>query len=382
MKKLCMYLPPFAPDYSGVCSALFDFRVLLTIHDAAGCTGNYTGFDEPRWYGSQKAVYCSGLRKMDVVMGNEQKFLKRIETVAKGYSHDFIALVGSPVPMVIGTDFEGLCNELEIMTGIPAFGFHTTGTSYYNEGIASACIKVIERFAAGSPVKKNKTVNILGATPLDISEKNNSDMTAFLTENGWEVHADFSMGITLEKVKTAACACVNIAVSQAGLEIARFMEKRFGMPYVSGLPIGEKYGRIFLKNLEDVALHGPAAVLGQPAGRADTLVIGDAVVADSIGKALLYDFNKTGVEIRTPFGKTGGIGTGMELDCEQAVYDAVNDPGFRTVVADPMICSLVENKSEKTCIDIAHWAVSSKLRTQYEIPYISRNFNNIIEKRY
>lgn len=26
MKNLCMYLPPYAPDYSGVCSALFDLK--------------------------------------------------------------------------------------------------------------------------------------------------------------------------------------------------------------------------------------------------------------------------------------------------------------------------------------------------------------------
>ena len=69
MKNVWMYLPPFAPDYSGVCSALFELNGLLVIHDAAGCTGNYTGFDEPRWYGSSRAIYCSGIRKTDVVFG-------------------------------------------------------------------------------------------------------------------------------------------------------------------------------------------------------------------------------------------------------------------------------------------------------------------------
>lgn len=383
MKQLCMYLPPFAPDYSGVCSALFAFNALLTIHDAAGCTGNYTGFDEPRWYGSQKAVYCSGLRKMDVVMGNEQMLLERISKAAKEFSPDFIALVGSPVPMVIGTDFGGICTELESVTGIPAFGFETNGTNYYSEGIAQACITVMERFADEPAQKMKRSVNILGATPLDISERNNGDLAAFLSENGWEVNANFSMEISLDKVRTAACAAVNIAVSQSGFRVARYMEKRFEIPYIAALPIGEKQGRVFLEMLKTASLQSESVVQKfHPENRSDTLVIGDAIIADSIRKALFYDFHKKNVEIRTPFGKTGGMADEIELDCEQAIYDAVNDPGYKTVIADPLICSLVENKYEKQCIDISHYAVSSKLRTQYEIPYISKNFNKIMEKRY
>ena len=54
MRKLCIKLPPFAPDYSGVCSALYELGGMSVIHDASGCTGNYTGFDEPRWYDNQK----------------------------------------------------------------------------------------------------------------------------------------------------------------------------------------------------------------------------------------------------------------------------------------------------------------------------------------
>ncbi len=381
MKKLCMYLPPFAPDYSGVCSALFDLNALLTIHDAAGCTGNYTGFDEPRWYGSQKAVYCSGLRKLDVIMGNEQVFLERIARAAKELPPDFIALVGSPVPMVIGTDFEGLCTELEYMTGIPALGFKTTGTDYYNQGIAYACVELMKRFTPDNCVKTPRSINILGATPLDISAANNRDMEAFFTENGWKVNVNFSMGIKLEAVKKAACADVNIAVSQAGLAIARYMEERFDIPYIAGLPVGEKNSRLYLKSLENARSKTVNAAFKDDCGRADTLVVGDAVFAESVKQALFCDFNKTNVDIKTPFGRTGDVDPEIILDCEQSIYEAVNHPRYKTVVADPLICDLVENKEEKNCVDIAHYAVSSKLFTQYEVPYISKKFNTFIEKR-
>lgn len=49
----------------------------------------------------------------------------------------FIAIVGSPVPMVIGTDFDGIAYEEEA-TGIPTFGFSTTSLGF-DKGLGSLC---------------------------------------------------------------------------------------------------------------------------------------------------------------------------------------------------------------------------------------------------
>ena len=35
---------------------------MVAIHDASGCTGNYTGYDELRWYGASAAIFCSALK--------------------------------------------------------------------------------------------------------------------------------------------------------------------------------------------------------------------------------------------------------------------------------------------------------------------------------
>ena len=36
MSKLCIDLPPLAPDYSGAASALFDLGGIVVMHDASG----------------------------------------------------------------------------------------------------------------------------------------------------------------------------------------------------------------------------------------------------------------------------------------------------------------------------------------------------------
>ena len=113
MKQISLQLPPFAPDYSGACSALFELGGMIVIHDACGCTGNYTGFDEPRWYDGESQVYCSALRQMDAIMGDDEKLIGRVLRAAEDMHPKFIALMGSPVPTVIGTDFAGIAEEIQ-----------------------------------------------------------------------------------------------------------------------------------------------------------------------------------------------------------------------------------------------------------------------------
>ena len=43
MSRLCVFMLPLAPDYSGAASALFDLGGIVVMHDASGCTGNFTG---------------------------------------------------------------------------------------------------------------------------------------------------------------------------------------------------------------------------------------------------------------------------------------------------------------------------------------------------
>ena len=83
MAKFSMWLPPFSPDYSGAVSVLFDLKTVTAMHDASGCTGNYTGYDEARWYGSKSAVFCSGLRSIDAILGNDDKLIKKMKAAAK-----------------------------------------------------------------------------------------------------------------------------------------------------------------------------------------------------------------------------------------------------------------------------------------------------------
>lgn len=108
MRGLRKYLTPFAPDQSGAVSVLYELGGIIVICDAGGCTGNVCGFDEPRWFERKSAVFSAGLRDMDAILGRDDRLVAKLVDAADKIDANFAAIVGTPVPAVIGTDYKAL----------------------------------------------------------------------------------------------------------------------------------------------------------------------------------------------------------------------------------------------------------------------------------
>ena len=127
MKQVSVRISTYTADVSGVCSALYELGGMVVIHDPSGCNSTYNTHDEPRWYEQDSLVFISGLSEMDAIMGDDEKLIRDIVRAAKQFAPRFIALVRTPVPLMIGTDFEAISKIIEQETGIPVFYFGTTG---------------------------------------------------------------------------------------------------------------------------------------------------------------------------------------------------------------------------------------------------------------
>ena len=138
MKGLRKYLSPFAPDQSGAAAVLGEFRGGMISVDAGGGAGNLWGvaeaggFDEPRWFDSRSSIFSAGLRDMDAILGRDDRLVEKIGKACEKLSADFIAVIGTPVPAVIGTDYKALSRMIEKKTGIPALTIDTDGTKLYD----------------------------------------------------------------------------------------------------------------------------------------------------------------------------------------------------------------------------------------------------------
>ena len=119
MRGLRKYLTPFAPDQSGAVSVLYELGGIIVICDAGGCAGNVCGFDEPRWFEQKSAVFSAGLRDMDAILGRDDRLVAKLVDAAEKVEAGFAAIVGTPVPAVIGTDHQALRRMCEKKTDLP-----------------------------------------------------------------------------------------------------------------------------------------------------------------------------------------------------------------------------------------------------------------------
>ena len=275
MRQVVSLTSTYSSDEFGICSALFELGGLVVMHDASGCNSTYTTHDEPRWYDTDSMIYVSAISEVEAIMGDDEKLLRDLEETAGDLHPKFIAIIGAPIPYMIGTDLPAIARLLEERTGIPAFGFPANGMNLYTKGISDALYALVDRFCIPAKDTENasetsdapdlsadrkksltgcsRKMNILGATPLDLPAKGCVPaIWAWAERFGFERGASLSLETSLEEIVRAGEACVNLVVSYGGLAAARLLQKRFGTPYVVGIPFGTVFSEVLGHRLQEI----------------------------------------------------------------------------------------------------------------------------------
>ena len=342
MKQTARIISTYSADAFGVCSALFELGGMVIMHDASGCNSTYTTHDEPRWYDMDSMVYISGLTEMEAIMGDDEKLIGDIVAAAEELHPKFIAIAGTPIPAMTGFDYTAIAELIEERTGIPAFGFATTGMNTYVQGASMAFAEIARRFA-NRDVKKtaNLSANILGLTPLDFS-LNGSDisMVKFLENAGFEVVSKWAMGSTLEELMEAGRARVNLVVSATGLETAKALEELFGTPYVVGTPLGAAFQDELIQVLIETAKTGSPSKINELLAvnnlpNSEIAVIGEGVTSLSLAQAIELEYG-IGVKVlcATECDRNLLRNKDVMASCEEEIMEALE--GMKMVIADPL----------------------------------------------
>ena len=388
MKQIASRISIYSADAFGVCSALYELGGLCVMHDASGCNSTYNTHDEPRWYDFDSMVYISGLSEMEAIMGDDQKFIDDIVYTAKELSPNFIAMAGTPIPTMIGTDFKAIANIIEKETNIPTFGFDTTGMHSYVSGAYKAFEALAKRFLKRNDKEsrgeqkesidkesrevKNTIikVNILGATPLDFSiNKSVEAMVALLKENNFEVISTWAMGSSLEYIKNAGDADVNLVVSYSGMGAAKYMYENLNIPYVIGTPFGKEFANKVIEDLKEVksTKENKISYDNRKIDKdAEITIVGESIMSESLAYAISKEKNKTvnvisSLETDEKLLLEGDKIAIFEDDIEKCLKNS------KTIIADPLfrpICPLDSN-----FISLPHEAFSGRIYRD-EIPNI------------
>ena len=375
MRQIASRVSIYSADPFGVCSALYELGGLTVMHDASGCNSTYNTHDEPRWYDMDSMVYISGISEMEAIMGDDDKFINDIIYTAKELSPNFIAMTGTPIPMMIGTDFKAIASIIEKETNIPTFGFDTTGMHSYVSGAYKAFEALAKRFVDEKADKKEgtegkKRVNIIGATPLDFSvNKSVEAMKELLESDGFEVVSTWAMGSTLDDIKKSAAADVNLVVSYSGMGAAKYLYEKFGIPYVVGTPFGKKFAELVINELNEAIKTKENKIAyknRKTAEDADITIVGESIMSESLACAISEEKNKT-VKVISALETDEKLLLDVDklaMD-EEEITELLKDA--KTIIADPLykpICQIDSN-----FISLPHEGFSGRIYRD-EIPNI------------
>lgn len=352
MKGLRKYLAPFAPDQSGACAVLMEFGGILVICDAGGCVGNICGFDEPRWFTKKSAIFSAGLRDMDAILGRDDRLVEKLAKACQRIDAEFTAVIGTPVPAVIATDYRAIKRMAEAKTGLSMLAIESTGMELYDVGEERAWYALFQTFAKETyPVNEGR-IGILGATPLNIHSLNAPKEweEGLLAEGAKEVVC-YGMGAGMDAVKKAASVSKNLVIAPAALKTAKLLERRFGTPYEVVYPGAERVleAQLAKAGLTLEALQGKKILILHQQVLANALREMIGSLTDSCTCAGWFMMKK---ELR------------REDDCilkeEDAFISWIAQQDFDAIIGDPIFKSAIPF-FKGTYVELPHFAVSGKL---------------------
>ena len=345
MRGLRKYLTPFAPDQSGAVSVLYELGGIIVICDAGGCTGNVCGFDEPRWFERKSAVFSAGLRDMDAILGRDDRLVAKLVDAAEKVEAGFAAVIGTPVPAVIGTDYQALKRMCEKKTDLPVLAVNTDGMELYAGGERKAYLELFKVFAREKLPVETGRVGILGMTPQDVSDLKAADKLREKFKSQGHQAVCYGMGDGLDEVKKASSVEKNIVVSPAALECARYLEKTFGTPYEVGYPLVEEL-------VPDMEYAGKKI-----------LIVQQQVMAGSIREELQKRGADGEITVASWFFMEKDLREegDVPLKDEEDYMDLVEKGRYDVIFADPCMKRMAKTFSG-VFVDAVHFAVSGKCR--------------------
>ncbi len=355
------------------------------ILDAGGCAGNICGFDEPRWFDSRSAIFSAGLRDMDAILGRDDRLVEKTVAAARKIDGSHVAIIGTPVPAVIATDYRAVGRMIKKETGLPVITLETNGTRLYDWGASLAWKELFETF-----VDKNcqpgstGRIGLLGASPLEFggdspdSRAIKAAMVPILSELGLaggdgtapEAEAGpgqkpatvvdrlvlYGMGDGLDQIREAGGNSLNIVLAPAGLAAARYLEKNFGTPWFMACPpdllaewtqwAGREEAFASLKGKKILIVHQQA--LANRARQEILGILGRQVASVTVASWFMMDQKET-------------ADGDLSFKEEGAWMDQIRKGGYDVIFADPLFKRAVPDFGGQW-IDLPHFAVSGKAR--------------------
>lgn len=227
----------FCPTFGvSVCAPLIQDGAVLIV-----------GTPECTWYAKNSSIYhaidpgwdrfyCCAMEEQDITFGENGAIVKAICDIAAEPDIHCIFLASTCVPEIIGDDLEAIAKAGEKLSGIPVLPVRIAHYDHKCNEFGVAVSRTLESLGSlmEAQPKQPKTVNLLGRnfhSAVDGSLRD-TELVKLLQTHGIAIQRILPDRCSTSELKKAPSVALNIVTNEVGRELAYYMEKHFGIPYV------------------------------------------------------------------------------------------------------------------------------------------------------
>ena len=254
--QLCKYFP-VANDRMGVIwslasienACIIEFGPAGTTHYAVEGIGSLNGSDNAK-------IYSTHMDQSDITFGKYDRLEKAIVEVDVNVKPKYIFVMASSISSIIGADIESVCFMLEDKVNAKLIPITTGGLKNdYNVGIEFILETLVKEVTLDNLLRDSNKYNIIGS---------NIDKYNFLSDLkevkrimkdlfNKDVNTIFTSNTSIEDIEKASNASLNIVLRKEGLKAAKYMEKKYNIPYVYSKLYGLSNTMNFVKEVEKIS---------------------------------------------------------------------------------------------------------------------------------
>ncbi|MFA6373781.1 MAG: nitrogenase component 1, partial [Methanothrix sp.] len=191
---------------------------------------------------------CTVMHEREIVFGGETSLREALKRADDLYHSPLIIIAVGDVPTIIGDDIESITSSAGLskpVVWVDAAGFKGSMQKGYEE----ALIRLAPLMKEGPTVERS--VNIIGFYPDDFKvDSDIKEIKRMLTGEGIRINSIIS-NCTFDQFIKAPRAELNVVLGQ-GIELSKWMQKSFGLPYVvCNYPYGLESSRKLISTVCD-----------------------------------------------------------------------------------------------------------------------------------
>ena len=190
-----------------------------------------------------------------VIYGSEEYVTQELQRMLEDGSSPSVLLIESSCSLsLIGDDLAGMARKLALP--FPVVTLDCGGmVGGFAAGYVKAALKTMEFLLPQAIDVQPLAVNILGQTEFYLQgAADTRELKRLLQLAGYKVLGTPGSECSLEQLQQLGAAALNIVTNEElGLELAKYLHKRYGTPYIlAGLPYGVQGTLAWLKKINDV----------------------------------------------------------------------------------------------------------------------------------